>query len=213
MEIIARHPAARRSLRIAAGVVVASIMLFSAIVLAESIQPGTATAAPLHIDVDADGTRVVTIIDPRGSPDVVSLALSSAGIRTEIIGVPTGPSRVDTIVSISIDRDLPRRLITTPNRLTLPAGFDGTVVLGVGAATPPGQPYLTPIDPFATGEPLAHLAGVRSASEVARRARADGITVVVLDTDGRPVPEDELGRATILVAVMVAPGSVTIRLE
>jgi hypothetical protein len=94
----------------------------------------------------------------------------------------------------------------------LPAGFDGTIVLTVGVATAPGQPYATPSDPFAVGEPLAGFDEVRSAVAVARAARDQGLAVTALGAGGEPVPTEQLGDDAIIVAIMIASDSLLLRI-
>ncbi len=115
------HPDTRWSLRIVTAAVVVAVIAIAAVVAA-TFDSGTAAAEPIRIETSSDGARVVTLIDPQLSPDIVARALSDAGIRNEIVGVMTGPSRVDTIVSIAIDRK-PQLDPSVTEPLTLPAGL------------------------------------------------------------------------------------------
>lgn len=212
MGTIARRPPVHRSLRIVVAVAVTTATALAAVVVGTAIDSGTATAAPIRVDLAADGSRVVTLIDPRDSSDAIARALTAAGIRTETIGVASGPSRVNTVVSIAIDRAMRISLTSQPGTITLLAGFDGTVLLTVGVPTSPGQPYGTPSDPFAIGEPMAGFDEFHSAAAVARAAKDQGLTVAVLGPDGEPIPHELLGDEAIIAAIMVASDSLLIRL-
>jgi hypothetical protein len=199
-------PVPRSKQRIVIGIVALTIIAFAAVVCAQTTDSRTASAAPIRIDVSSDGSRLVTLIDPHSS-------LTAAGIRHETVGLMTGPSRVGTIVSISVDRELQLNVAEKPNRITLPAGYDGNVVLTVGIATPTGQQYRTPIDPFAHGEPLAGFADVHSAAAVAAAAKANGLAVIVLGADGEPTTDANLNDATIVVVFMMSADTLTVRID
>jgi hypothetical protein len=206
-------PVPRSKQRIVIGIVALTIIAFAAVVCAQTTDSRTASAAPIRIDVSSDGSRLVTLIDPHSSPAVTAQALTAAGIRHETVGLMTGPSRVGTIVSISVDRELQLNVAEKPNRITLPAGYDGNVVLTVGIATPTGQQYRTPIDPFAHGEPLAGFADVHSAAAVAAAAKANGLAVIVLGADGEPTTDANLNDATIVVVFMMSADTLTVRID
>ena len=212
MDAMVCTPVLRSKQRIVVGIVALTIIAFAAVVCAQTIDSGTASAAPIRIDVSSDGSRVVTLIDPHSSPAVTAQALTAAGIRNETVGLMTGPSRVGAIVSISVDRELQLDVPAKPNRITLPAGYDGTVVLTVGIATPTGQQYRTPIDPFAHGEPLAGFADVHSAAAVATAAKANGLSVIVLGADGEPT-DANLDDATIVIAFMISADTLMVRID
>jgi hypothetical protein len=205
--------ATRRTWRIVAGIVGCCALALAAVVVGATLESTTATADPVRVNVAADGSRVVTFVDPRQSPDTITRLLAADGIRCEITPVASGPSRVGTLLSISLDREVPRS-DAPANVIRLPAGFDGTLRLTVGVATPPGADYAAPTDPFAVGEPLAGFGDDRSAAAVAAAAEARGLSVVALGgEDGHPVDADALGHATVVAALMLSAERLLLRVE
>ncbi len=201
----------RRRRRTIVLVVSASVVGIIAIVSGAMTLVGSSPAAADAIRVvsNPDGTRTVTILDPSATPDAISSALDRASILNRTTGETTGPSRVGTLLSITIDDST--GLSSSNRSITLPVGFTSVVSLTVGVAAKAGEQYAQPSNAFDRGEPLANLAPTDDVAIIAAAAQARGLKVIIIDPAGNVSNRAAVGR-TLIPPFMTSAKTIQIRL-
>lgn len=172
---------------------------------------GIGQDAAADVTVQRDGSSVTVSIDDDVTPEEIRSALVD-DVDLTVVASPTGPSRINRFVGIAGPSSA--RLVggdgTTSLAATFTKGSEVTLILGVAAD---GQPYATPTDATASGEPLAglNIVGERVGdvrSEIDAAAATSGASVSYLGESG-PTGEPAAD-ARIVSAQAAAADRVTI---
>lgn len=169
-----------------------------------------------------DGLVYVRLTDIEYRADVIEDAARDAGIALSVEAVPAGPSLVGRFIAyeqVGEDTGELRKLDADGpafGGFTIPADFDGRLVMQVGRPAAANEPYFAFSNALAEGEPLA-CSGVigRTAQEALRIAESRGLQVrwTLQTSEGtRPVagPAQLAEDVEVRRATSVAPGIVSI---
>lgn len=135
-----------------------------AVVLAATlfVQIGTGRASAVVQVTRTDGFIEVRIIDAEARPDQVRRELAAAHLPVTVTAAPTGPSLVARFLALGRSADSPDLQPVDSDGVSypgfrIPAHFVGQLDLIVGRQAVKGEAYVTPVDAYAPGEPLACL--------------------------------------------------------
>ena len=174
-----------------------------------------------------DGLVYVRLTDVEYRTDVIEAAAAAAGLDVAVEAVPASPSVVGRFIRYNqsgedvgelreLDRDGP-----TFSGFTIPAGFDGRLILQVGRPAADGEPYALFANALSKGEPLActSILGTTPtrAADTIRERDVDARWLVVSTNGLQPVDSTELGvdsyaKLRVTRALSTGPGAVTLYL-
>lgn len=115
-------------------------------------------AADVEVRIE-DGTLHVRIADDDVTPDEVLEAIEDEGLEASVVGLTTGPSGVGSFVRATVPGGGAQPAVSDEvgaafRSFSLPAGWTGDLVIGVGIAAEGDEVYDALSDPFGPGEPL-----------------------------------------------------------
>ena len=195
MAAATRERPSRRRRGVAA--IVAGAIGTAAVAFLTLAGPGPARA---DVEITVDGDRVaVRIMDLMTTPDEVRRAFVEAGLDARIDSSPAGPSNVGRFVGVVIDGKGSPTVRYDGERdamgfkgFSVPADWEGTLVISLGVPAEPGEPYRVASNAFAAGEPL-HCVSLVGGTLAEALDDLGGLRVRVLAwRDGMIVPPVEL---------------------
>jgi hypothetical protein len=223
---VRRRAARRRVLERGAGIAVAIVAVFGAVLFVNGRD-----VAEAGVEVStSDGLVTIQLTDVEYRPKVIEKAARDAGFDVSVTSLPTGPSLVGRFVGFAetgTGAGLLKELNADGKSFTgfvLPAGYDGSLELQVGRPARADETYLSATNALSEGEPLACSGMLDAAAPDAVAIVRDlGIDVTWRERDGsRQSPIDaadvlqrddlRVARATALsptsVLVVLAPEGV-----
>jgi hypothetical protein len=205
VEASARHqPSGRRRLLapLAAAAAVLALVVGGVVVSQVASSP-PAEASSVQITHE-DGWIQVRLQFYDTAPATVARDLREAGFDVRRFKATTGPSRVNKVVSIGIFGGPGRGLIDQVG-FEVPEGWDGSIQVVQGVATPAGEEYSAPSDAFDEGEPLACLEPGGRVDDVLAVATRLGLTVTWTGDGKAPA-----GDRAVVRAGATSPSAVTL---
>lgn len=195
---VARRTSRRRVLGRAAG---ATLGLLALVVVVAVVVDEEPAEAGVSVE-QRGGLLYVRLTDIEYRPDVIEEAAAGAGLAVSVEAVPTGPSLVGRFIRFEqagadtgelreLDRDGPAF-----SGFTIPAGYDGTLVLQVGRPARSDEVYRHFANALSPGEPLA-CSGIidvapHTAVEIVRARGVDARWTILTERGLQPVDESAL---------------------
>jgi hypothetical protein len=145
------------------------------------------------ISVTRESDAIVVAVLEQGDPEGVQRDLRAAGVSVTTLDRRTGPSRIGTIVSMSLAEG---SMVSTDGALSVRVVEGASVQLGVGVPAEPGTFYDAGTDALAVGEPLRCVSWVgQSTGELARAAVH--VALQVIDREKGPVETLPLDKVVV----------------